>query len=245
MATTALPSDKRAERVARAIEDRIIAMGWPVGRLIGSEQSLMAEHDASRGVLREAVRLLEHHGTARMRRGPGGGLVVQAPSPNAVRRSASLFLQYRHTELSSLLHARTSLELNCLDLLAEQVKDPHVANELRQALEAELKPVPRPASSFHHVMMQLCGNPAIGLFAQTLMDMHGEAVRSHDHPSDPESAVLDPGTGHRAHQQIFDALLAGDLPLARRVLIRHLDDVAAATLVAVEEDSAADEELLA
>jgi DNA-binding FadR family transcriptional regulator len=71
---------KLAALTARRIEDEIIARRWPIGEVIGSEADLMARYEVSRAVLREAVRLVEHHGAARMRRGPSGGLVVQAPS---------------------------------------------------------------------------------------------------------------------------------------------------------------------
>src|SRR5690606_33498610 len=87
-------SPKRAEQVAEAIEQSIVSMGWPIGDLVGSEQHLMEQYGVSRGVLREAVRILEHHGSGRMRRGPGGGLIVTAPNMHAVSRSAALYLRY-------------------------------------------------------------------------------------------------------------------------------------------------------
>jgi len=86
-------SSKLAEQVASMLEDRILAMGWPVGQVIGSEPDLLAEYGISRAVFREAVRLLEHHSVARMRRGPGGGLVVATPDTSSVVRAATLHLQ--------------------------------------------------------------------------------------------------------------------------------------------------------
>jgi DNA-binding FadR family transcriptional regulator len=231
--------------VARAIEDRIIELGWPVGRLIGSEQSLMAEHDASRGVLREAVRLLEHHGTARMRRGPGGGLVIQAPTPYAVRRASSLLLQYQQAGLTELMEARAALELSCLDVVAERIKDPEVSAHLIETLESEANPASRDSASFHHELAALSGNPALRLFTQTLLEIHGESVPRHRRPCDPEPALLDPDASHRAHQRIYEALVVGDLPLARKQLSAHLDEVTDATsaaLLLAEEDFMADPE---
>ena len=49
------------------------------GDLVGTEPELIEREGVSRALLREAVRLLEHHHIARMRRGPGGGLFVMAP----------------------------------------------------------------------------------------------------------------------------------------------------------------------
>ena len=74
---------KLAEVVADRIRDDIAADGWRVGEVFGSETDLLHRYEVSRAVLREAVRLLEHHSVAWMRRGPGGGLAVQTPDPTA------------------------------------------------------------------------------------------------------------------------------------------------------------------
>src|SRR5205809_51921 len=69
---------KLAAQVARRIEAEVVRRGWPVGESLGSEPELRTRHGVSRSVLREAVRLVEHHQVARMRRGPNGGLFVVA-----------------------------------------------------------------------------------------------------------------------------------------------------------------------
>lgn len=214
-------SAKRAEHVARAIEDRIVELGWPVGQLIGSEQSLMAEHDASRGVLREAVRLLEHHGTARMRRGPGGGLVVETPSAHAVRRSASLLLQYQQTDLASLVDARSALELACFDMMLARLEDPLVTGHLLAAIQREDARGGRADSDFHRVLVRQSGNPALALFASTLIDMHGDRLDLQAQ-ADPEAYLLHTGAQHDEHARLVDALIAGDRQGARAHLASHL-----------------------
>ncbi|HHV20412.1 MAG TPA: FadR family transcriptional regulator [Propionibacterium sp.] len=229
-------SQKRAESVARAIEDRIVELGWPVGHLIGSEQSLMAEYGASRGVLREAVRLLEHHGTARMRRGPGGGLVVDAPSAHAVRRSASLLLQYQRLDLASLVAARAALELTCFDLLAERAGGPGVSGQLLAAIQLEGAPSDAQplGHGFHVVLARRAANAPLALFTQTLIEMHGEEVDGT--PQDPEFQLLDHGACQSDHQAIHDALATGDWTGARAQLVRHLARLTEATLSALGRD---------
>ena len=73
-----------AAEIARGIEAEVIATGWPVGAALGSEASLQRHYGVSRSVLREAVRLVEHHQVARMRRGPGGGLIVTEPDARPI-----------------------------------------------------------------------------------------------------------------------------------------------------------------
>jgi DNA-binding FadR family transcriptional regulator len=48
----------------------------------------------SRAVLREALRLVQHHQVARMRRGPGGGLFVTAPDAAPATRAMVIYLDY-------------------------------------------------------------------------------------------------------------------------------------------------------
>src|SRR5262244_355406 len=83
------PVKKLAEQTSEKIEMKILEMDWPVGKVIGSEADLLAEYDVSRAALREAIRLLEHHNVAYMRRGPGGGLVVAEPDPDAMAHAAA------------------------------------------------------------------------------------------------------------------------------------------------------------
>jgi DNA-binding FadR family transcriptional regulator len=107
---------KRAEIIARELEDEIIAKGWPVGEVLGSESEFIERLGISRSVFREAVRLLEHHYVASIRRGPGGALVVTAPQPLATARVMALTLEYMGATAEDLFEARSALELKCVEL---------------------------------------------------------------------------------------------------------------------------------
>ena len=69
-------AEKGACRIARRIEESLIVNGWPRGAVCGSEQALAERFGVGRAVIREAVRILAVRGTARMVRGPRGGLQV-------------------------------------------------------------------------------------------------------------------------------------------------------------------------
>src|SRR5258708_27364907 len=83
---------KRAEAVARRITQAVVPGGPPPGPPVGTEPELIERGGVSRAVPREAVRLLEHHQIARMRRGPGGGLFVFQPRVGAVADIAAIYL---------------------------------------------------------------------------------------------------------------------------------------------------------
>src|SRR3954454_8179641 len=103
------PRAKLAQAVAGRLRDDIVASGWPVGSVVGSESDLLARYGISRAVLREAVRLLEYHSVARMRRGPGGGLVVGTPDPQASIDTMALYLEYRKVSAADLVAVRDAV----------------------------------------------------------------------------------------------------------------------------------------
>ena len=78
---------KKAEIVADQIAQTIVGQRWEPGELFGSEVELIARYGVSRAVFREAVRLLEHHGLAEMRRGLHGGLFIRQPDPEPVAKA--------------------------------------------------------------------------------------------------------------------------------------------------------------
>src|ERR1700685_4754604 len=97
---------KRAAKVADLIIEDVMALGWPVGEVLGSEADLLERYQVSRAVFREAVRLLEHQQVARTRRGPGGGLALTAPPVGAVIDAVVLYLYRVEAPLEELFEAR-------------------------------------------------------------------------------------------------------------------------------------------
>ncbi|HET9895807.1 MAG TPA: hypothetical protein VFQ44_12840 [Streptosporangiaceae bacterium] len=93
---------KLAQIIARQIASTVVRGGMRPGQFIGSERDLIERHRVSRAVFREAVRLLEHHRIARMRRGPGGGLFASQPGPDAVTDIAAIYLARRGGGLAGL-----------------------------------------------------------------------------------------------------------------------------------------------
>jgi DNA-binding FadR family transcriptional regulator len=214
-------SDKRAESTARRIFVEIARAGWPVGTLFGSEAELMARHDVSRAVLREAVRLLEHHQVARMRRGPGGGLFVVEPGIEAVTDAVALHVDRGGIEPRHLFEVRSAVEMTVLDrVLATLDEDgrARLADALAREREAgdELPAVGR---DVHSVLAQVAGNRVLELLTVVLMRLSSWHVAVPAGAPDPRPAreVV------RAHERIVEAVVAGDGELARRRMRRHLD----------------------
>ena len=140
---------KLAEKVALDIEREILRRGWPVGQIIGSEKELLAKHQVSRGILREAVRLLEHHLVATMRPGPGGGLVVTAPDAAAVTGAVAMYLEYQRAAPTVVFEARMALELVAVQMATERIDETKI-NKLRAQLAREEATDPSEYPSHSH-----------------------------------------------------------------------------------------------
>src|SRR3954449_13331279 len=152
---------KLAARVARRIEADVVARGWPVGTSLGSEPELRARHGVSRAVLREAVRLLEHHQVARMRRGPGGGLFVTAPDADPATGAVVIYLEYVGTGVDDLMHARALVEPLAAELAAERISEEGI-QRLRAGLEAQpLEPGTGARGRLDVLLAGLSGNPVL------------------------------------------------------------------------------------
>ncbi len=215
-------SDKRAEATARLIFADITAAGWPVGELLGSESDLMARYGVSRAVLREAVRVLEHHQVARMRRGPGGGLFVAEPGIEAVIDAVALQADRRGIGPRHLVEVRRAVELAVLDRVVTGLDDGGAAR-LRQALESERSAVQGEADfvgqDLHNTLAAVSGNPVLELVTQVLMRL----TRLHFSVPPGAPDPLPFGDLVAVHARIVDAIVAADDELARHRMRRHLD----------------------
>jgi DNA-binding FadR family transcriptional regulator len=213
----------RGLSLARQIKREIIERGWPVGEVLGSEDDLLGRYGVGRPVLRQAVRLLEHQSVATMRRGPGGGLVVVEPDADLVTEAIALYLQFRDVAPPFVFEARTALELACVQTATERLTEAGIA-ELRAMLEREdaasADDAVVHAQDFHAAIAALTGNAAMELFVRSL----GRLTRERSHlPEHPDRQAADV---RLAHRRIAEAMIAGDVGLARHRMLRHLQGIA-------------------
>ena len=138
---------KLAERVAEALKRDISAIGWPVGQVFGSEAQLMERYGIGRATLREAIRQLERHGVANMRRGSGsgsgsgsgGGLVISRPARDSAALALATYLELIDVSFGELYEARALIESQAVLLAAERLDEPDIprARELIELLGQE------------------------------------------------------------------------------------------------------------
>jgi DNA-binding FadR family transcriptional regulator len=171
-----------------------------------------------------------------MRRGPGGGLVVAEPDPDAMAHAAAVYLRYRKVSPPELFETRIALELAAVRSAAEHIDEVGIAR-LRTALARESGFLGGEADAamhdFHVVVAELTGNASLHLFINVLTQLSAarflgtaalfdqQAARRASPPGEIEEV-------HRVHQAIADAIIAGDTSLAQHRMLKHLNALAAA-----------------
>ncbi|TDV56009.1 FadR/GntR family transcriptional regulator [Actinophytocola oryzae] len=219
------PAGKLAAQTARRIEVDVMRRGWPVGESLGSEVDLRERLGVSRSVLREAVRLVEHHQVARMRRGPNGGLLVRAPDAGPATRSIVIYLEYVGTSVADLLDARLLLEPIAAGLATERLTEDGV-DALRAMVDGPPSAEHSAYEPLHPLLGRLSGNPVLHLFIDVLTRLTTRFA--HTSRRIPKAELLaSEETSHAVHRAIVDAVVAGDDARAQTLLTEHLEWVAA------------------
>jgi DNA-binding FadR family transcriptional regulator len=218
---------RSAETIARAIELEIIGDELPAGAMVGSEADLMERFNASRGVIREAVCLVESHMLAETRRGVGGGLVVAEPAPSVVEGIVSLYLARKRATEAELLEARLPLEVLALRKTLDRLDDRGI-----ELIEAEMahtlgpdEDLAKASQRFHNLIAQLSGSTVLQLFIPTMTalveemwDLPGGRITARARASTWSSVSC-------AHNEIMETMLAKDVDGAVALLERHLEQV--------------------
>lgn len=218
--TSGPPVLKLAAQVARRIESDIIEAGWPVGELFGSETELRTRYRVSRAVLREAVRIVEHHGVAHMRRGPAGGLIVRAPDAAPSARALVIYLGQVRTTIPDVVHARLLLEPLAAAMAARSITEEGIA-ALRAGYAREAaQPAMEIQDGLHAMLGELSGNAAVALFVQVLTLLTRHYASAHE-PGEQEMRQARADSA-RAHRAIVEATIAGDVALAEHRVAGHL-----------------------
>lgn len=98
------------QAIAWTLERDAVESGWPLDGFMGSELDLMRCFGVSRAIIRQAIRIVESHGSMRMGRGRSGGL--RLTSASAERTAAALAIYLRAS-------GSTAAELSALARVAD------------------------------------------------------------------------------------------------------------------------------
>ncbi|WP_319410445.1 FCD domain-containing protein [uncultured Cohaesibacter sp.] len=220
---------KRPDVIAEKVRDQIITADLRVGDRIPADWVLPETLNASRGTVREALKILEIEGLIITKTGPGGGLFVSAIDPeDAIRFLDNLFLS-EPPSIPDIYSLRRQLEPELAAGLAGKLSDAQFSHlqsliylyedeptsaeeEYRQRL-AEL--------DFHTGLAALSENRLLGFvcrFLHSLLQDKSECRAIYSEPTPWGKREM--GVGYQV--QLLRALKQGDRQEAGRIMRAHM-----------------------
>lgn len=218
---------KLGEVTAYAIKRDIAKLGWPVGAVLGNQAELMARYGVSRSTLREAIRQIERHGIARMRRGVRGGLVVEQPARDSVVLAVASYLELAAVSLPELFEAREVIEGLLITLICERATDTDV-EQLRRMLD-ELLAAPyedMEQEVGRHLALRsainaLSHNVSLALLLEALYRVTSDMLTVAGDDPNTDALVRE---SRREKRELVEAIVAGDEVIAHLALRAALQD---------------------
>jgi GntR family transcriptional regulator, transcriptional repressor for pyruvate dehydrogenase complex len=216
---------KTSETVARRIVGDIVNGGLRPGDRLPAEAAMIEWYCVSRQSLREGLRLLEMQGLLMMKRGPGGGPVVQSVDPANLGRISTLYFHLSGGTYRELIDAWVLAEST---LAARAARHPDPANRrsamLRFADPDVAIPPDNPAfiaehTLFHAEVARLSDNRVMEIWLQSI----GQIVSRH--VANLGNLVTMHGSIGSDHGAIAHAIMDGNVSRARAEMEAHIRSV--------------------
>jgi len=215
---------KAGRALANAMEADIKARCLPAGTLIGQEAGLCAQYGVGVAQLRQAARILEARGVARVQRGVGGGLLATTTSLSQVANYMAAHLEAAGVAVESLLAGAEIVDSVMFRLASERM----TAREARRLLDLlnasrdVADPIERSqrAGERQRALAELAGNPFVTL-------AHMIAVRFMTNAMPFELYPQDERLVRALHQvdMIVQGVVAGDIRRAEHQLRLYHRDI--------------------
>lgn len=122
------------QNIVDQIEAAILAGKLKVGDVLPAERDLMESFGASRGTLREALRVLEQKGLVEIRLGTSGGAFIKGLTTEKISENLALLIRFQQVSLEHLAEFREGVEGQVVALAAVRAT-PEDIRQLRALLE--------------------------------------------------------------------------------------------------------------
>jgi GntR family transcriptional regulator, transcriptional repressor for pyruvate dehydrogenase complex len=214
------PRQYLTRQVLQILTQRIVARGLGPNDRLPTEHELAAELDVSRNTVREALGSLEAIGAISRR--PKRGAVLQPVDLSALAGISQVFLLRSAADFAELLVARRAFEIGLLPLVAEHAT-PHDFQQMEAAnalIVAEVDAGWLPLDgdlAFHKAILNASHNRFLIQFGR-LLEAFFCAARTRTSPDERVAQRT-----LREHRQIVQALTAGNVSTAQRVMEKHLN----------------------
>jgi DNA-binding FadR family transcriptional regulator len=213
---------KASDVLANHLREQILSGRLAEGAALPVERELAAEVGLSRGVVRDALRVLEIEGLITTRPGRAGGSFVRRPDATTLHRSLSALLNGRGVRYRSLLETRDALEPAAAELAALNRTDEDLArlDELSGLLRDAVGDIPlflQRNVEWHVAVVAASHNEIMEIILDTLSRAIFKATDISEFNN--EKTMADTLT---AHDRILAAIRKGDGPKAATAMGRHV-----------------------
>jgi GntR family transcriptional repressor for pyruvate dehydrogenase complex len=210
-----------SEEVLSQLKESILLGKFKSGEKLPSERELTEEFQVSRGVIREAIRVLEITGFVILRQGPTGGAFVTDLSFDHVGKAfLDLFLTNK-VSIPELANVRFYIEPELARLAALNATEDD-KKRLLEAQEKEFLTVTTTTARItqfqkvHHVIAESCQNHFYEAISKSMLRLTFEVVEA----VDPDHEALHmPGE----HKHIIDAVISANAETAQAAMTRHME----------------------
>jgi GntR family transcriptional repressor for pyruvate dehydrogenase complex len=165
--------------VVGQVEEAILQGTLAPGSRLPAERELTEIFKASRGTLREALRVLEQKGLITIKTGVKGGAVVNQPTTHQVSESLDLLIRYQKVSLRELAEFREGIEGIVAALAVQRAKREDVRHLKKLLADAEndlesgtdrWDAFIRTDNQIHMALARISGNPIYESVLQTVYD---------------------------------------------------------------------------
>jgi len=224
----------RANVLASEIEQQILDRQFKPGELIGTIDSLRERTGFARSTVAEAIRLLADRGLAEIRPGRGGGLFATAAGPMVRIRHTLLSVTDAPAAVTEAVAVREALEV-LIDVDAAKHRTGADIADIRKLLAKLKSAAAKGTTTFLLANWDLHERIALISPNQTASALYlsmTRFVREHavvaTHDASPESATEWLQIRLETHEELVNAIIAGDIHRVKIAVEKH------AGLLAVE-----------
>ncbi len=219
---TPIKSHRASEEVFTQIKSSILAGQFPSGSKLPSELELTDAFRVGRGVIREALRMLELSGFLMIRPGHGGGAYITDLTFDHVENSFLDLFQSNTLSMAEVARVRLFVEPEVARLAALNFNPSHLkrldAAEAGEhiSFKSESERISC-LTKVHKVLAGICGNQFFEAIIRAMMKITAEVVLT-------VVSDLDALHGPGEHRSLIEAVKAGDGPHAAEEMTAHLKD---------------------
>jgi len=229
----------RPSVVSEAIKIMMTDKGMMPGDRLPQEPDLIRAFSASKGTIREALKMLETQGLIQTRTGPGGGaFITDIPTDHANALMSNYFF-FKNLSIGDIYEIRQVLEP---ELAAELTK--HLGEKEFAVLESTMVAYDHPPATikeeqrqriaeleFHERLAEFSANPLLAFMCGFLVSLLKDLAVCRRIYRNPNPELRERGYSYQG--QLIEAMRAGDPEAARSIMKAHM--VAARRLMAKQE----------